>query len=395
MQKKSLSLLFISVLIGLVLVSGCDALGQRATPTPEAVVEDNFVPLVNATGVVVPARFTTLSMSASGVVAEVLVSENDVVSAGQPLVRLEGKEDLEAAIAAARFEVAAAQHDLDLLYKDLDLRLANAQQVVVDAKQALRDAERRQYNVERAAKQVDIDQARANLVLARDKLEKAVEDFEPYENKPEDNLTRAALLSAKAAAEEQYDAAVRLLNNLLAGANDLDVAEANAEAEVAKAQLAVAEREVELLKVGPDPEDVKLAEGRLANAKVQLTSAEAALGDLELLAPFNGTVTELYIKQSEWISFGQSVLLLADLDHLRVETTDLNEIDVARIDEGSTTLITFDALPDVSTQGQVIRIAPKASAGSGVNYTVVVEMDEIPKSLRWGMTAFVDIEVQE
>ena len=203
------------------------------------------------------------------------------------------------------------------------------------------------------------------------------------------------MLSVKAAAEEQYDAAVRLLNNLLAGANDLDVAEANAEVEVARAQLAVLERDVEMLKIGPDPEDVKLAEERLANAKVQLSTAEAALLDLELLAPFDGTVTELFIKQSEWIASGQPVLLLADLGHLRVETTDLNEIDVARLDVGSTTLVTFDALPDVSTQGKVIRIAPKASEGSGVNYTVVVELNEIPKNLRWGMTAFVDIEVQE
>ena len=185
MRKKSTSLLFIFVLIGLLLASGCAGLGQRATPTPEAVVEEDFVPLVNATGVVVPAQFTTLSISSSGVVAELLVGENDVVSAGQPVVRLEGKEDLEAAVAAARFEVAVAQHDLDLLYKDLELRLAQSQQDVVDAKQALRDAERRQYNVERAAKPVDIDQARANLVLARDRLEKAQEDFEPYENKPD------------------------------------------------------------------------------------------------------------------------------------------------------------------------------------------------------------------
>ena len=39
-------------------------------------------------------------------------------------------------------------------------------------------------------------------------------------------------------------------------------------------------------------------------------------------------------------------LELADLDHLRVETTDLNEIDVARIQIGDTASITFDALPD-------------------------------------------------
>jgi hypothetical protein len=43
--------------------------------------------------------------------------------------------------------------------------------------------------------------------------------------------------------------------------------------------------------------------------------------------------------------------------------------------------------------GHVVQVAPKASAGSGVNYTVTVELAETPARLRWGMTAFVDIEV--
>jgi multidrug resistance efflux pump len=289
--------------------------------------------------------------------------------------------------------VASAEYDLSHLSKDLELRLARAEQAVVDARQALRDAERRKYNVEKAAKPVTIDQARANLVLARDRLEKAVEDYEPYQNKPEDNLTRAALLSVKAQAEEQYDQAVRTLNNLLAGANDLDVAEADSLMTVAQAQLEVVQREVEILKAGPDPEDVRLAEERLVNAKAQLLAAASALRDLEIAAPFAGTISVLYIHDNQYIAPGEPVLLLAELDHLRVETTDLNEIDVARVGVGSSAIVTFDALPDVSVRGKVTRIASKASAGSGVNYTVLVELDEIPPRLLWGMTAFVDIEV--
>jgi multidrug efflux pump subunit AcrA (membrane-fusion protein) len=395
MQKRLLKISYTLTLLGLVLVTACSGLTGGATPTPTPAAAEDITPVVNATGLVVPARYTTLSVTAGGVIAELLVEADDMVTAGQPLLRLEGTEDLQAAVAAAQLAVVAAQHDLDLLSKDLDLRLTQANQAVVDAKQALRDAERRQYNVELAAKQVDIDQAHANLVLARDKLEKALEDYEPYADKPEDNLTRAAYLSVKAQAEEQHDAAVRLLNNLLAGANDLDVAEAQAEAGVAQAQLDVAQREYEMLQKGPDPQDVKLAEEQLTNAKAQLKAASAALHDLELQAPFDGTVSELYVRQSQWIAPGQPVLSLADLGHLRVETTDLNEIDVARLDVGNSAIVTFDALPNVSVKGEVVRIAPKASEGSGVNYTVLVELDEVPPKLRWSMTAFVDIEVAE
>jgi multidrug resistance efflux pump len=102
----------------------------------------------------------------------------------------------------------------------------------------------------------------------------------------------------------------------------------------------------------------------------------------------------LNINPSEFVSPGQPVLLLADLNNLEVETTDLGEIDVAQIKVGDTAIITFDAIPDVQVEGTVKRIAPKAAEGSGVNYTVIVEVNELPDQLRWGMTAFVDIELE-
>ena len=113
------------------------------------------------------------------------------------------------------------------------------------------------------------------------------------------------------------------------------------------------------------------------------------------MSPFDGTIGDLYIHSGEWVSPGQAVLLLANLGHLRVETTDLNEIDVAQLKIGDTAIVTFDALPDVVIDGTVTRIAPKDSEGSGVNYPVVIELAEIPNGLRWGMTAFVDVEIEE
>jgi hypothetical protein len=56
--------------------------------------------------------------------------------------------------------------------------------------------------------------------------------------------------------------------------------------------------------------------------------------------------------------------------------------------------VSFDALPDTLVAGTVASIAPKAAEGAGVNYTVVIDLAEIPAQLRWEMTAFVDIEVE-
>lgn len=376
------------------LMVGCSALPGGATPTPVPEPVNDFIPIVSATGVVLPEQWARLSMKAAGMVTEVAVEEDDMVQRGESLIHLEGQENLEASISAARFELASAEHALEALYKDTELLAAQAHQEMIIAQQEVEDAEQYLVNLQSPAPRVDIDQAKANLLLAQIRLDEVREDFEPYEKKPESNKVRAALFSKLVEAEKTYDSTVRLLNNLSGEASELDIAEAEADLRLAQEKLAVAERDYAIFKDGPDPDDVKLAEERVDNANVQLDAAINTLDNLVLNAPFEGTVTELYVKESEWIAPGQPILLLADLVHLRVETTDLNEIDVARIEVGHTAIVTFDALPDVVVDGRVVRVAQKAAEGSGVNYPVVVVLDEIPEKLRWGMTAFVDVEVE-
>lgn len=394
MKKNKTLLRILWIFLSMVFLNGCSGLGQQAPPTPEPAPEEEFNPVVSATGVIVPARWARLSLPGSGIVSELLVGEDETVSAGDALLQLQGEEKLQAAVATAQLELAAAQRALDDLYKNPDLRTATASQAIVDAQLAIRDAERRVKNLSTSSAQADIDQARAVVALAKDKLEKAEEDYKPYAKKPEDNITRAGYLNKKAQAEKLYDDAVRRLNNLLGKtANPLDLEEAQADLELAQAQLAVAQRDYEIFKDGPDPADIALAQERISNAQAQIVASQAAIKDLYLIAPFDGTISELYIHTNEWIAPGQPAMLLADLEHLWVETTDLNEIDVARIEEGDAVNVTFDPLPDAVVTGKVARIAPKAAEGSGVNYKVVIELDELPEKLRWGMTAFVDIQV--
>lgn len=392
-QHNQVRILISLLFLGSLLLFGCSGLGQQATPTLEVQPDIDFNPVVSATGLVVPSQWTTLSMTIAGTVEEVLVKEDQQVEAGQPLIHLKGTENLTAAVTAAELELASAQKALDDLYKYPEVRQAQAAQDVVEAKQAVEDAQQRLDNLLEQSPQTDIDQAFANVVLARDRLEKIREDYEPYENKPEDNLVRAALLSKLAQAQDQYDDMVRLYNNLVGTADDLDVAQAESDLELAKANLIKAEQDYDVLKKGPHPEDVKLANKRLDNAQDQLQAANSALDDLVLNAPFAGTISDLKVRANEWVVPGQPLIVLADLSDLHVETTDLNEIDMAQVEIGDRAIVTFDALPDLSVEGTVRRIATKAAEGSGVNYTVEVELDQIPDKLRWGMTAFVDIRV--
>jgi HlyD family secretion protein len=422
------------------LLAACSAASSTETPIEDAI--EQFEPGVSATGQVVPEQYASLSVNVPGVVEELYVVEGDQVEAGQFLLRIRGGEQAQAAVAAAQFELTNAQNALADLFEDTGLIAANALkaaevaedaledllnrtlqealalQAIADAQKAVEDTERIYNYSITTADQADIDLAQAQVVLAKDALDKAIEDFEPYEDKPDDNLIRANLLALKAAAQQVYDDAVRKLNAMLgtAGASEIAVAAANyataqaqlveaqrdyervqegpspGEVAALEAQIAAAREDHAVYSIGPDPGDVAAAEARTANAEAQIAAARAALDDLQLLAPFSGTISELHINASEWVSPGQPVLVLADLGRLRVETTDLSEIDVARIVPGDAVTISFDALPD-TVIGTIVSISPKSSQGSGVNYTVVVELAGIPDGLRWGMTAFVDVEL--
>ena len=98
------------------------------------------------------------------------------------------------------------------------------------------------------------------------------------------------------------------------------------------------------------------------------------------------------IEPGETVLPGQVVVRIADLSHLRVETTDLSERDVANVRPGQPVAIHLEALAD-EISGQVSSIAPQASTvGGDVVYKVCIDLAERPPELRWGMSVEVEIE---
>ena len=59
----------------LLVLSACSASADAATLTPEISVQEYTPAAVSATGVVVPAQSSTLSVSTAGIVEQVLVKE--------------------------------------------------------------------------------------------------------------------------------------------------------------------------------------------------------------------------------------------------------------------------------------------------------------------------------
>ena len=173
----------------------------------------------------------------------------------------------------------------------------------------------------------------------------------------------------------------------------VDPRSAEAAIDAAQAQLANAEAaftRLEEIEETPDA-DLEAAELSVTAAESALAEANRALEQTSLYAPFDGTVIDLFARDGDLATPGAPLLLLADLSTLQVQTTDLSEVDAARVSVGNTASVSFDALPDITINGEVTQIALKNSPGSGVYYTVTIKLESIPESLRWGMSAFVVI----
>ena len=85
---------------------------------------------------------------------------------------------------------------------------------------------------------------------------------------------------------------------------------------------------------------------------------------------------------------------LASFAQWEVHTTDLTELDIALVAEGAAVNVQLDALPGSELDGVVTAVGLVPNVASGdVVYTVEIALRETADlPLRWGMTAFVDIE---
>lgn len=431
---KCALLLFLLSGLFLVACGGSPPSGESDEGVSEVpVVDVDFD--VTVEGKLVPNDSVWLAFRSSGQVAELLVDEGDAVKAGDIIARLGDREQLESNIANAELEMLLAE--LDVLSTEIEIHSAElewltaqdalnalhenwptattaAQQTFKDARQTLHDADRRLNILRSTASEADIDLAKSALVLAEDDLDKAEEDFKPYEDKPESNLTRAAFQSKLAAAQKAYDDAVRTLNGLQGTANDFDISQAETELLIAQTQFAQAQEDYEELLEGPDPDDVAIAEARIATAesrvatakgrfdsiegrikaaKAAVAAAQAALDNLDLVATIDGTVVELDLIVGEQVSPGTPVVLVADYSQWYVETDDLTEIEVVDIAVDQEVKVAIDALPEVELVGSVDSISDVFEEKRGdITYTTRILVDEVDPRLRWGMTVVVTFE---
>jgi multidrug efflux pump subunit AcrA (membrane-fusion protein) len=227
--------------------------------------------------------------------------------------------------------------------------------------------------------QANTDQLKIAVAQAEAALRQARANLSQLESPPSKEAVKAAeavVASAEYTVKKQIDD----------GANNLQMRVATSARESAYAAL-------DAVNSGARPEQLDIARAAVDQSSAAVDQAKLALEQSKILAPFAGEIVEVYLHDFENAQPGAPVVLLADLTTLKIETTDLSEVDTARIKTGDVVKISYDAFPGQDGSGKVGRIALKAAAGSGVNYTIEIIPDSIPTGLRWGMSSFVVFEI--
>ena len=376
---------------------------------------------------VVPAQSAELSLPMSGIAAEVLVAEGETVEAGQVIVRLKATQQA-AAVAQAEAQVARAEARLS------ELQAGAREQEVATAQAALDGAEARLSRVQNGALPEEVTAARAALSEAQAALQKVLEGASDQQT----IAAQADLANAEAVrrqAQAAYDrvagnadigarpeavqleqatnavnAAQARLADLQRGASAADIAAARARVQRAQAQLDLlaatnpadiaeaesavrqAQAQLDLVEAGVRDETIAVAEADVQAAEAALTQAQAALAEMELRAPFAGTVASLNAAVGEQITAGAPVVVLGDLTRWQIETEDLTEFDAVNVKPGDAVTITFDALPGLEKDGVVKLVRPIGENNRGdIVYTLVIEPSEHDARLLWNMTAVVTL----
>lgn len=266
----------------------------------------------------------------------------------------------------------------------------------------LNDFGKQQYQDAFNAAQRQLSDSERALELARLAYEQALQ-----EERSANQLASEQIASAEA----DLAAAEAAWQKLLAGAKQSEVATARAELAAAEAELArligdqrkgeitvaesnVAAAEAELARVtqGATAADIAKAQAGIAVAQALLDEARLRRELATLTAPFAGTIGQYLVEVGEQVHSGAQVLSLGDTSRWQIETDDLSELEVGRLQVGQEFKVTVDALPGETFTARLVRVNPQPNVQRGeITYVVLLDLLEAPANVRWGMSARIFI----
>jgi HlyD family secretion protein len=334
---------------------------------------------ITALGTLLPAQQLKLGFTTGGLVQAVEVQVGAEVKAGALLAELD-TTDLSLVVQEVEDALAVSQALLDQAQ-------ANPREQEVAIAQAEYQAALARYEqIEAGASQEEVITALAALrkvELALQQAQAAYDEISWLEDvvgMPQTLALQQATLDYEAA-RAQYDRLKRLPTQAV-------LREAQAQVSRAEAQLALAQ-------VPPRMEDVAVAEAQVQQARTALARANLALAHSELLAPFDGTISAVYLHTGEWAAPGAPVVEILDTTGWLVETRNVGELNIGRVRVGQEAIVRVMAFGGEKLRGRVIAISPIAVVQQGdTTYTVMIQLEPTDLNLRPGMNVEAEIETE-
>ena len=287
------------------------------------------------------------------------------VQAGSAPKDIEAAQDSLHAVEAAYVELLAAPSGSGVAQAEANLRNADAARRQA---QASYDTVSWRSDIARLPQALELEQATNNYDVALSGYDAAIEG--PSADRIQQ--ARASITQAEAT-----------LQKLLDSPTPSELASAESQLAQAKAQLAA-------LLEGSSATRVAIAEAQVEQARINLEEARENLTKASLRAPFDGVVTAVHVAEGELAS-GLAAELV-DTKSLEV-VLHVDEVDIGELAEGQPAIITLETWPGEEIQGEVVSIAPKASAGMGaiVSYEVRLSLGATSLPVLIGMTANADL----
>lgn len=341
----------IILIILLIVVLGVSAFLYRrslsaATATQfqtTAIERGNLTATIGATGTVRSKQSAVLIWQAAGTVETVHIQVGDTVEAGDVLAALE-KTSLPQSVILAEADLVSAQKSLE------DLMSSNT--------------------------------AQAEAVIA---LRNAQEVYDKAANWRKE--LNGKINIKKIVYKKLGGRTIPILKEYRGYADEQTLVKADEDLALAKSKLDDAQRTYDRLKDG-NTADILAAQARV-------DAAQATLNLARVIAPFDATVTESYPLPGDQASAGATAFRLDNLSSLFVDV-EVSEVDINSVQVGQPVTLTFDAILGKEYHGEVVEVAQAGTAVQGVvNFKVTVELTDADPGVKSGMTAAVNIVVEE
>lgn len=398
MMRKALKWI-LGFIIALAVIAGGSYLYLRYSPTTVAsasalsqytftrLTNGNIDTTVSATGAVRTNQSGTVSWQASGIVGKVNVKVGDAVKANDIIASLDPAQ-LPNNIIQAQTSLATDQQALSNLQNNQS-NLPTLQGAVITAQTALTTAQTNWDNLNSPRATSDqIAAAQAGVTLAQQKVNQAQSFYSATPGNPATDARKAAALATLDAARTAYDNAQSNLNYIDGHPSATDLANAQNALDLAKAQLADAQRALNDTTNGVDP-------NTLAADQAQVAADNSIIDQQNLRAPFSGTITNVSVLPGDIISQGKVAFQIDDESAYYIDLA-VSEVDISKVQVGQTVDLSFDAIPNPTTPytGTVTYVSQVGTTTSSVvNFTVTVKIDNPDAFIKPGITAAGNIVV--